>query len=304
MIDLIKSAGLTADLPVIASAFGSVKMIAGRLKMICPFHDEKTASMVLNKKDKWRFRCFGCGESGDAVDFVAKKNSISKRDAAQMILKKESFKSEVISFRKRKEEKSDWQEIDWQSYVDDFTTQKIRQLSSWRGYSISFCNWLKLQKIIGVSGRAFCFPITNQGKIVRAHCRVPGGRGWFYEPKLGSPTDALVIGAGKICHVFESQWDMFAAMDSVKYNLKPFDCWTATRGASNAKKLSPIAGRFEIIYLYKQADSAADKWADDIVKQLSNCIVVNAPPGFKDINDYVKSKGVVKINSKYLEFIS
>ena len=37
----------------------------------CPFHREKTASFKAYPKDKG-FYCFGCGESGDVIDFVVK----------------------------------------------------------------------------------------------------------------------------------------------------------------------------------------------------------------------------------------
>lgn len=34
----------------------------------CPFHKDKTPSMKMDK----RYYCFGCGDTGDAIDFVAK----------------------------------------------------------------------------------------------------------------------------------------------------------------------------------------------------------------------------------------
>ena len=37
----------------------------------CPFHQDKTASMKVKPMDK-KYFCFGCGEKGDAIDFVAK----------------------------------------------------------------------------------------------------------------------------------------------------------------------------------------------------------------------------------------
>ena len=33
------------------------------LKMLCPYHKEKTPSFVLNKVTR-EFKCFGCGKSG------------------------------------------------------------------------------------------------------------------------------------------------------------------------------------------------------------------------------------------------
>lgn len=48
----------------------------------CPFHDDKHPSMKVDI----RFFCYGCGESGDAIDFVSKYFGIGLREAAQKIL--------------------------------------------------------------------------------------------------------------------------------------------------------------------------------------------------------------------------
>ena len=47
----------------------------------CPFHDDKHPSMKLDK----RYYCFGCGEKGDAIDFVARYYNLSSKDAAMQI---------------------------------------------------------------------------------------------------------------------------------------------------------------------------------------------------------------------------
>ena len=44
----------------------------------CPFHDDHHPSLKLSK----RYYCFGCGESGDVIDFTAKYLGISKYSAA------------------------------------------------------------------------------------------------------------------------------------------------------------------------------------------------------------------------------
>ena len=46
----------------------------------CPFHGDKTPSFVVNP-DRQRFHCFGCGESGDVIDFIRKINACSFPDA-------------------------------------------------------------------------------------------------------------------------------------------------------------------------------------------------------------------------------
>ena len=48
---------------------------------VCPFHKDKNPSMKIDR----RYYCFGCGEKGDAIDFVAKFYGLGKKDAAVQI---------------------------------------------------------------------------------------------------------------------------------------------------------------------------------------------------------------------------
>lgn len=47
----------------------------------CPFHSDKHPSMKVDTK----YYCFGCGEKGDAVDFVSKFFGLGLKDAAVKI---------------------------------------------------------------------------------------------------------------------------------------------------------------------------------------------------------------------------
>jgi DNA primase len=53
-------------------------------KALCPFHNEKTPSFSIKSEDNI-FKCFGCGEGGDAIDFVAKYKGVEPVEAAKMI---------------------------------------------------------------------------------------------------------------------------------------------------------------------------------------------------------------------------
>ena len=48
---------------------------------LCPFHKDKNPSMKIDG----RYYCFGCGEKGDAIDFVAKFYGLGKKEAALRI---------------------------------------------------------------------------------------------------------------------------------------------------------------------------------------------------------------------------
>jgi len=57
-----------------------LKKLGKNFKGLCPFHDEKTPSFIVNP-EKQIFHCFGCGEHGDVIDFVMKLHSLSFKDA-------------------------------------------------------------------------------------------------------------------------------------------------------------------------------------------------------------------------------
>lgn len=58
---------------------------------LCPFHKENTPSFTLYKhpndpKEIWRFKCFGCGKSGDVIRFIMKYKGLEFVDSVNHIL--------------------------------------------------------------------------------------------------------------------------------------------------------------------------------------------------------------------------
>jgi DNA primase len=60
---------------------------AGRMKGLCPFHDEKTPSFNVNVALGF-FKCFGCGASGDAISFVREVDHLDFTDAVEVLARK------------------------------------------------------------------------------------------------------------------------------------------------------------------------------------------------------------------------
>lgn len=59
----------------------------GRLKGLCPFHDEKTPSFSVNPQLGF-YMCFGCGESGDTIAYVQKSEQLSFVEAVEWLGRK------------------------------------------------------------------------------------------------------------------------------------------------------------------------------------------------------------------------
>jgi hypothetical protein len=60
------------EYPIEEMYAGNLQKATGKFSKrgVCPFHEEKTASFYISKEN--RFKCFGCGEYGDAITFHMK----------------------------------------------------------------------------------------------------------------------------------------------------------------------------------------------------------------------------------------
>ena len=54
---------------------------------LCPFHNEKTPSFTVSESKQF-FHCFGCGEGGDVVTFIMKKENLDFPEAVEFLADK------------------------------------------------------------------------------------------------------------------------------------------------------------------------------------------------------------------------
>lgn|GEM_PF-2190116 len=62
----------------------NLKKMGANYKGLCPFHNEKTPSFIVNP-DKQIFKCFGCNVGGDLIGFVEKAEGISFYEAIKKL---------------------------------------------------------------------------------------------------------------------------------------------------------------------------------------------------------------------------
>ncbi len=62
----------------------------------CPFHDDKTPSMMISPA-KNVFNCFGCGESGTVIDWVMKTQGLSFRHAVEILAADNPLSQPVVA---------------------------------------------------------------------------------------------------------------------------------------------------------------------------------------------------------------
>lgn len=73
-----------ADIYEIVSHYVELRHSGANYTACCPFHDEKTASFVVNPQRN-RFKCFGCGEGGDSVSFIMKIENLPYAEAVEKL---------------------------------------------------------------------------------------------------------------------------------------------------------------------------------------------------------------------------
>lgn len=76
-----------ADIYEVVSDFVNLRKRGVNYLGLCPFHNEKTGSFTVSPA-KGIYKCFGCGEGGNAVNFIMKHEQLSYVDALKYLAAK------------------------------------------------------------------------------------------------------------------------------------------------------------------------------------------------------------------------
>jgi DNA primase len=105
-VEAVKSA---AEILPLVEDYVRLRKAGGTYKGLCPFHQEKTPSFTVSPA-RGTFKCFGCGEGGDAISFVEKMEQVDFVGAIESLGKRfgveleyEESSPEADRERRRKE---------------------------------------------------------------------------------------------------------------------------------------------------------------------------------------------------------
>src|SRR4051812_17500404 len=105
-VEAVKAA---TDVVALVEGYTRLRKSGGRYVGLCPFHQEKTPSFGVSP-DRGTFKCFGCGEGGDAITFVEKHENLDFVGAIEWLadrfhvqLEYEETSPEQDRLRKRRE---------------------------------------------------------------------------------------------------------------------------------------------------------------------------------------------------------
>jgi DNA primase len=105
-VEAVKNA---AEILPLVEDYVRLRKAGGLYKGLCPFHQEKTPSFTVSPA-RGTYKCFGCGEGGDAISFVTKLDSLDFVGAIEKLAQRfgveieyEEISPEADRERKRKE---------------------------------------------------------------------------------------------------------------------------------------------------------------------------------------------------------
>lgn len=84
MVDQVEEVKQKTDIVSLISDYVDLKKAGSNYKALCPFHSEKTSSFMVSPELQI-YKCFGCGESGDAYSFLQKYEGMDFPEALKFL---------------------------------------------------------------------------------------------------------------------------------------------------------------------------------------------------------------------------
>jgi len=155
-VDAVKSA--TEILPLVED-YVRLRKTGGTYKGLCPFHQERTPSFIVTPA-RGTFKCFGCGEGGDAIAFVEKLEQTDFVGAIEFLARRfgveleyEEISAEAQNARRRRQHLEQlleraatfYERVLWESDQGAFA----REYLSGRGLGEDVCKQFRLGYALG-----------------------------------------------------------------------------------------------------------------------------------------------------------
>ena len=84
MKEIIEEIKARCDIASVIGDYIKIQPSGQNYKALCPFHVEKTPSFHISTA-KQVYKCFGCGEGGDVINFVMKMENLDFMDAVRLL---------------------------------------------------------------------------------------------------------------------------------------------------------------------------------------------------------------------------
>lgn len=271
---------------------------ADRWSALCPLHNERTPSFTIyaGRDGSQRFKCWGCGASGDLVDYWKVSRRVETAPALEQLAQQAGIVAGETKIERKKavipvvEDEvralGETETLKWIRAAAELaeSDSRVERWAKWRGLSMDVIRWAAVRRLCGTLiyrgewREAFSIqrPCEAGLEQVGWHVRLaPQSQGnahdrasWRYEPQgIGSwPVVVLPEGgmqSARFVFICEGQWDVLALVDLMGWQKK----WPESvavfglRGATTWRRLLEYKWRVDAtVFLLADRDDAGQRW--------------------------------------------
>lgn len=287
----IKAVRDRMDIVEVISDYVKLSKEGAELVAKCPFHKENTPSFKVSKT-KQIYKCFGCGESGDAIAFIQKHKSLKFNEAINLIADKYKISLDEVE-PKKEYKRPTLSEIPLMSSQRQFFTDRGITVETIDKFKVTYSTqWMpKAKQDIDV----ICFNYFRGGELINVKYRGENrdfrlnkdSELIFYNLDSITDKDYIIITEGEVDAMSVSQCG-FSQVISVP------------NGAANGnQKLQYLDNcidyftRIDRVVLFVDNDVAGQNLQEELARRIGKerCLTVVYPDGCKDANDVLIKYG-------------
>lgn len=287
-------------------------------KICCPFHNERTPSLAINDSEEF-FYCFGCGQSGDAIEFIREYDGVGFKEAVKQLADiLDVEEAEVREMLEDKKEKVEAPVIGYpamdKTELRDFIKSKTYNSKNYRSIPDEVSKFFGHLCDVDENGNvtARYYPETNEdGKVCGYKCRnhpkdFSFGKVGHTGNKSQLSGQVKFKGGGKYILIVGGEEDKAAAYAMLKASQKDGEydgiaVVSPTSGEASAAKQCARQyewlDTYDFIIIGMDSDDAGRKAAAEVAKVLPKEKVKIATWSGKDPNQMLidgKSKQFVR----------
>lgn len=273
---------------------------------LCPFHGEKTPSFHVHP-GKSIYKCFGCGKSGDSIEFVREHEGIGYADAIIKLAKDFNVELEYQSKREYVKPEERLQKVS-DKMLKYFEGRKISNNTLLRFGITESKEWMPQDE---AEVPVICFNYYRAEQLVNIKFR-SAKKGF----KMIKDAELILynldsIKESKIAYIVEGEFDALSLYEAGIYEVV-----SVPNGASVTKggKLSDLSyldncidylKDKETIILVTDMDTPGKALREELARRLGfeRCRYVNFPSGIKDANEMLVKHGTESLKECCQEWI-
>jgi twinkle protein len=261
---------------------------------LCPFHDEKSGSFTVSHS-KNMFKCFGCGKSGDGINFIMEHNKLGYVDAIKLLATKYNIEIIEVEYEETKRtytapaprlEKISKRFIEWfenrgisnNTLLRFKVTECLEWMPKARKETTTLCfNYYEQDNLVNIKFRAANkdFKLSKDARLI------------FYNLDAISGLNEAIISEGEIDAMSWHEVEEYAVV-SVPNG--------AGTGNLKLEYLDNCYSYFEgktKIYISTDNDEAGRRLCEELCRRLGKerCYIIEYPKDCKDANDVLVKHG-------------